>query len=248
MALKIGSKTISTSAPIEYNGMGIKKVFVKGNPRTVSTSGDIPPSKKQQNFTGWKTIDFTFDGDVRSWDRSMSFSCSKQGAYRASITAVSYNSTSDITTFTATIENASGALHTTAYTYTASIKISLTEKLVWECVAGILDPVVVVSGYYNPNTDATSISFTVNNVYNKRAIKITANITWWCEASELNKKSLETTNIIKPGDKWSQTDYLYTDPDITDITVYVVIYYEDGANGRTTESITINDLQESTGL
>lgn len=248
MALKIGSTTISTSALIEYNGMGIKKVFVKGNPQTVSTSGTIPSSKEQQKFTGWETIDFTFDGDLRSWSRSMSFSCSQKNAYTASITAVNYNSTSNITTFTATIKNASGLLHTIAYSYTASITISLTEKLVWECVVGILDPVVVVSGYYNPNTDATSISFTVNNVYNKRAAKIKANITWWCDASALNSKSLETTNIIKPGDKWSQTDYLYTDPDITDITVYVAIYYEDGTSGHTTESITINDLQESTGL
>lgn len=249
MALKIGSKKISTSAPIEYNGRGIKKVFVKGNPRTVSTSDTIPPSNKQQNFTGWETIDFTFDGDVRSWSRSMSFSCSQKDAYTASITAVSYNSTSNITTFTATIKNASGLLHTTAYSYTASITISLTEKLVWECVVGILDPVVVVSGYYNIDTDTTDINFTVTNVYNKRAAKITANITWWCDASSLNSKSVETTNIIKPGGEWSPTgSNLYTDPDITDITVYVAIYYEDGASGHTTESITINDLQESTGL
>ena len=249
MALKIGSKTISTSALIEYNGMGIKKVFVKGNPQTVSTSGTIPPSNKQQNSTGWKTINFTFDGDVRSWSRSMYFSCSEKNAYTASITAVNYNSTSNITTFTATIKNASGLLHTTAYGYSASITISLTEKLVWECVVGILDPVVVVSGYYNPNTDATSISFTVNNVYNKRAAKIKANITWWCHSSVLNSKSVETTNVISPGGEWSPTGYnLYTDPDITDITVYVAIYYENGDSGHTTEAISINDLQESTGL
>ena len=113
----------------------------------------------------------------------------------------------------------------------------------------MVDPVVVVSGYYNPDTDTTSINFTVKNVYNKRAIKITANIVWWCQSSELNSKSVETTNVISPGDKWSPTgSNLYTDPDITDITVYVAIYYENGDSGHTTEAISINNLQESTGL
>lgn len=248
MALKIGSTEISTSAPIEYNGIEIKKVFVKGNSRTVSTGGTIPPSSSQTT-TGWELIYITFDGDVRAWNRSISFSCSEEGIYEAYITEVNYSSTSNTTTFTATISNTSGLLHTTTIRYTASITISLAEKLVWEYVAGILDPVVVVSGYYNPDTDTTDINFTVNNVYNKRAIKITANITWWCQASELNSKSVETTNIISPGGEWSPTgSNLYTDQDITDITVYVAIYYEDGASGHTTEAISINDLQESTGL
>lgn len=245
MALKIGSTTIGTDKFIDFNGASIAKVFVTSPSQTVTFQGDLPGTNKPVSGSTY-TPQFSFSGDVRSYQKSMSYSDTSGGLYSCNFHGVEYNSSIDTTIFTYKITGTN--LHTMNYTYAARLTISLPETLVWSSTA--TDLVVVVQGYYNPESWNTDVGFAIHNMSNLAIVGFKAKIVWDDGISELYTKTLDFSSTTIPAWGTFETDgeVQYLNTSTAGIAVTIYAYYTDGSKTIETDSIYIENLKSSSNL
>lgn len=234
MALKVGSKTISTANFIDFNGSTISKVIVQADTRTLTNSGTIGSG----NFS----IIFSCEGDTRAYQKEIRIDGLKGSASVSSITST-YSSSTNKTTYTA-----SGRNNGSSFSYQATLYVWLDPIIVWQSTAK--DLVVVVTGYRSPDGNNTDVGCEIHNISGVRIVGFKLTVAWDDGVSELYRYQVDhsSTSIAAGGSFIDESIQKYYDPSIVGILVSVRAFYSDGSQEIASDNISVSDLVESSQL